>query len=164
MGCELLDLICSSGAKVSTVKLQPASRFCLAADSPDGTMAWLVCTHSATMDVDIRVRQGTSLKLRNPRWLVSYQRIPEPLLVRPLLEFLGLNTSEILATASDRSAGIVDVRHLNNMEKIEGEGRVSRVLDGVFHVDGDVDVADEVVDGAGHGSKNSTTDFCDLGN
>lgn len=41
-----------------------------------------------------------------------------------MLEGLGLNTADILATAADRSAGEVDVQHIANFETLIGEGRV----------------------------------------
>lgn len=66
------------------------------------------------------------MKLRNTRWLVSKQRVPEPLLGQPMLEALGLNTADILATAADRSAGEVDVQYIANFEALIGEGRVFR--------------------------------------
>lgn len=55
------------------------------------------------MDVYIHVRYGTALKFRNTRWIISEQRVLEPFLRLPLLEFLGLNIYDILATSAGRS-------------------------------------------------------------
>lgn len=143
MGQELLNRIKDAGGVVEMEDLLPPRTFCLAADAPDGSKTKLICTQAATMDVDIHIRHGTGLKLRNTRWLVSTQRVPEPLLGRPLLEFLGLNTMEILATAADRSAGVIDTKHLPESLNDIGEGRVSRVLEGVYYGDGDHDTEAE---------------------
>lgn len=40
--------------------------------------------------------------IRNLKWLVTEQRVADPLLGRPVLEDLGLNTRDLLAAAADR--------------------------------------------------------------
>lgn len=130
MDTKLLERIIDSSGAVEVNQLKQPRHFSQAADAPDGTRLSLRCQQETLMDVDLHIRHGSSLKLRNTRWLVSNQRVPEPLLGRPMLEVLGLNTADILATAADRSAGVVDAQHLASFETHIGEGRVSRVLEG----------------------------------
>lgn len=51
----------------------------------------------------------------------------EPLLERPIIDVLGLNTHELLAVAADRFAGTVNAERF--VGRIDGHsaGRVSRV-------------------------------------
>lgn len=65
--------------------------------------------------------------------------MPEPLLGRPLLEYLGPNTAEILAVAADRAPEDSNAGLLDSVSTSVGAGRFSRVLKGVFHADGDGD-------------------------
>lgn len=143
MGADLLPRISSSNGKVVVENLIPKKIFNLAAEAPDGTSLRLTCEKVVTMDVDVHIRHGTALKIRNVRWLISEQRVPEPLLGRSILEFLGLNTAEFLAAAPNRSTGVIDAKNLAELDQSLGEGRVSRVLEGVFHVDGNDDVNPE---------------------
>lgn len=155
MDADLLSRITDAGASLQVETLNPPRQFALAAETADGDMTHLVCQRAATMDVDVHIRHGTGLKIRNARWLVSNQRVPEPLLGRPLLEFLGLNTAECLAAAADRSAGVIDAQHLAELDSTIAEGRVSRVLEGVFHAEGD---PDSEIDGEPYADT-----WCDLG-
>lgn len=155
MDTTLLNRITEAGGDVKIEDLQPARRFTLAASAPDGTDICLVCNQVATMTVDVHIRHGSALKLRHLRWLISPQRVPEPLLGRPILEFLGLNTAEILATAADRSSGVIDTRIVSDIDESCGAGRMSRVLEGLYHGEGEEsDATDELPD----------TNWCDLGN
>lgn len=83
------------------------------------------------------------------------QELSDPLLGRPVLEALGLSTREILAAAADRFCGSVDMERLVGTFAEEGDGRVSRVMEGVFHADGGQD-----------GDKDDKTqgEWCDIGN
>lgn len=137
----LLQRIEGSGGEVKVEKLSITRLFCLAANAPDGSEAVFIFERSAIMYVDIHVRHGTALQVRKIRWLISKKRVPEPLLRRTVLEFLGLNTSEILATAADRSADIVDAKNLSQIDERTGEGRIYRLLEGAFHaeVDGETE-------------------------
>ncbi len=66
-----------------------------------------------------------------------------PLLGRPLLEALGLNTRNILAAAAEKLSGAVDVSTLlGTNPEVYQDRRISRVLEGVYHADGGSDDAD----------------------
>ncbi len=79
-----------------------------------GHNACVKWTHTATLDVELHARQGTTLILRNLKWLVTEQRVLESLLGRPMLDVLGLNSSDILAAASDKYGGEVDTTLFND--------------------------------------------------
>lgn len=73
---------------------------------------------------------------------------------RPLLESLGLNTRDLLAAGADQFCGSVDAECLIGSFAETGDGRVSRVLEGVFHADGGDDAEE-------NGDNNG--DWCDIG-
>lgn len=90
------------------------------------------------MNVEMHVRHGSTLMLRNLAWMITKQPMAEPLLGRPTVEVLGHNTKEILAATSDRLHGdiYIGAALLDNEEG----GTISRVLyDGVFHSDKGID-------------------------
>ncbi len=136
MDSTMLDKIQAEGVEIEVQKLDPPRTFDMAADTTDGKRARLICSKAACLDVELHIRHVSALKLRYLRWLISDQRLGEPLLRRPVLERLGLNTRDILAAAAERFAGCVDATLLPVSDHGSGEGRVSRVLDGVFHADG----------------------------
>ncbi len=144
MDVALLRRIKDSGAAVSVNDLRPPHRYAMAAKSLEtGQDAYIKCTHTATIDVELHVRHGTTLILRNLKWLVTEQRVREPLLGRPTLEALGLNTANILAAAADKHGGEVDAAMFSEPHIGVG-GRVARtVSDGVFHSDGGADDQDD---------------------
>lgn len=63
----------------------------------------------------------------------------EPLIGRPVKEALGLNTRELLAAATNRFCGDVDAEKLLGTLTDEGDGRVARVMEGLFHADSGYD-------------------------
>ena len=124
-----------------SVEYHPGPRsFDMAACTPDGKRAKLVCTRALVVDAELHIRHRTALVLRGVRWLVTDQAVGEPLLGRPLLEALGLNARSILAAAAEKHSGVVDMSTLFGTDP--EEGRISRVLEGVYHADGGADDAD----------------------
>lgn len=75
------------------------------------------------------------MKLGNVKWLVTDQQNSEPSMGEPIVDALGLNTDELIATAADRFAGSVDAQALIGWIDRQTEGRVSPIMDGVFHAD-----------------------------
>ncbi len=61
------------------------------------------------MDVELKIRHGKSLLLRNAIWKITKQETSDILLGRPTLDALGLKTKEILAAACDRFNGTIDI-------------------------------------------------------
>lgn len=61
----------------------------MAASLPDGKTSVLKCTKILTIDMELGFGHGSSLTIRGVRWLVPHQTAGEPLLGRPVLEFLN---------------------------------------------------------------------------
>ena len=117
--------------------------FYMAANLPDGKPAALTCKQVVTVDTELHIRHGSALTLRGVRWLVTNQAVGDPLLGRPILEALGLNTRDILAAAAEKHAGVVDVAALFGAGSYhKPRGKVARILEGVYHADGGADDAD----------------------
>ena len=133
---NLLSSLLRKGAMIEVKTLKTPRRYGLAAvTSADGRELFLECDKVAVMNIKLLIRHGTTLTLRNVPWYVATGYVAEPLLGRPILEELGLNTREMLAAASDRFNGAADVRHLLPMHDYK-EGSIARLIqDGIFHSD-----------------------------
>ena len=68
----------------------------------------LHCREETCLDILLQIRHGTSLSLRNVPLVVSDEDTGMLVLARPVLEALGLNNTELLATACDRLGGVAD--------------------------------------------------------
>ena len=82
----------NSGAVIRIRPLEKEIVLNMAADAPGGTPTQIKYHSELTADTDIHVRHGSSLRIRNLRWLVTKKRLAEPLLGCPLLEALSLDT------------------------------------------------------------------------
>lgn len=102
----------------------------------NGNPAELVITREITVDVELHIRHGTSLILRNVRWLVTDQLVGESLLGRPILEALGMDTSEILSGAAEKHYNSI---LFDTTFSCDQSGCSSRVLEGVYNADGGAD-------------------------
>lgn len=94
------------GVQSKVEDLARPREFQMAASSPNGKPCIITCKKVATVDVELHIRHGSALILRGVRWLVTDRTLGEPLLGRPVLEFLGLNTREILAAAAEKYSGL----------------------------------------------------------
>lgn len=151
---ETLRRIIAAGVDASVEELSQPRVFDMAAANADGASAKLVCTKSVSVDTELHIRHGTTLRLRNLKWLVTDQRVSDPLLGRPILEALGLNTRDLLAAAADQFCGSVDAERLVGSVTNTGDGRLSRVMEGVFHADGGEE---------GDGNEDDNGEWCDVG-
>lgn len=97
------------------------------------------------MDTELHIRHGPSMILRNVAWLITNKQVETPLLCRPIKEAVGLNTRRLLAAAADRFAGGFDAeKKLASLTK-QGDGRVSRIVEGVFHCEEGGQVEDDSI-------------------
>lgn len=132
-----------AGALCSTKKLARPRMFDMSVNQPDGSPASLTSTSTATTDIKLHIRHGATVVLRGVQWTVTDQCVGEPLLGRPLLIELGLQTCDIFSAAADRHGGIVDVPFLLDSDSgNEHTGCIARVLVWAYHSDGCVDFAD----------------------
>lgn len=66
------------------------------ATTKDGEDAQLVWNRAIPLYTELQIRHGSSIMIRNLRWLLTAQKLAEQHLGRPLLEELRLNTRELL--------------------------------------------------------------------
>lgn len=153
LGNLLLTRIEATGAAVAVKKIPKLRIFNMAAFMKYGSQSQPKCTRTVMMDIDIHIHHGNYLKLRRSRWIMSDQDVPEHLLGRPMLESLGLDTAQVLA-AANKYFGSVDSDTINKYLTDKGTGRVSCVIEGVYHTGEAYDGQDE---------DEGTPDWCDLG-
>lgn len=136
---EMISEFKKANLEFKLVDLPQQRVFDRAASLPNGQRASLICSKVATVDTELHVWHWTALILRMVRWLVTNQMVGEPLLGRPVLEELDLNTRIILAVAADKHSGIADVSSLLEEDRTPPTGRVARILEGVYHPEGGAD-------------------------
>ena len=127
------------GAEMTVVKLPKLRSFGLAVENnSDGQKVSIICDKVVTLDVQLFIRHGTSLWLRNITFYVATQHVPEPLLGRPLLYALGMDAEDTLTAASIAHNGSVDVSKLTSASNELPDGSVARVISeqGMFHHSG----------------------------
>lgn len=128
--CNVMDnrtfrAIDGTGADIEVQKLNRPRMFEMAPATPDGRRTTLTCTKTACINMEIKIRHGSALVLRNLRWLISEQPLSDPLLGRPLLKALGPNTRRLLAAAPNRFAGSIDAKRFVGRFAEKGDSRVS---------------------------------------
>lgn len=101
---------------------------------PNGKPSSLVCEQAVTVDMELHILLGSALTQSGVCWQVTDQLVGDPLLGFPLLESFDLNTRDILAAAADSHLEVVDVVSIRSTR-----GKVSWILEGVFHADGGAD-------------------------
>lgn len=153
MDASLLAKLETSNA-VSKVEYLKTRILYMAAALLNGKQAEIKSRRVANIDTSLHIRHGTSLTLRNLQWTITDQTVGEPLLGGPVLEALGLNSREMLAAAAHKYSGSVDASLLPTLHTTHGTGRISRVMEGIYHEDGGEDESDAVHDG---------TPWCELG-
>lgn len=110
--------------------------------------ARLVCKAAVTLHTKGHIRHGSALVLRKFHWLIPDQKLAEPLLVRPILEALGLNTRNIIVANADILSGSVGSALLLDPIEEEPDGIVERVIEALFHADcGEYNIATDKNDG-----------------
>lgn len=90
------------------------------------------CNKTFTLNIELHIRHGTSLMLRSVSWYVSTQSLSKHLPRRPVLEALGMNTSDTLLAAAHRYSGSLNLAHLCTDND---NGRIARLYDSIYHSD-----------------------------
>ena len=130
----LLAALTAAGADMKLTVFRHPQTFGLSTkQSTDGSEVNVSCTEMAVMSVELKIRHAKSLTIRNVPWHITEQEMSEPLLGRPVLEALGLDTKGAVAAACDRLEGVFDAKDLVP----RGFEKVARIrTEGVFHSDG----------------------------
>lgn len=128
-----------TGTDITVQKLNRPPVFEMAAALANGECAFLNSKITVSVYIEQKIRHGAVLVSRNVIWLVTEQSVAERLLGRLLLEALGLNTRELLAAAADRFARSIYSERLVGTFANKGDGRVSRIMEGVLYPHGGED-------------------------
>jgi len=130
---DLLRELEESGAKMKVRKYdQPKIYHLAVAAVSDGAPAQFACDREVVLDVQLFMRHSCYIELRNVKWYVPTTATPDPLLGRPVLEALGINTKELLIAARSRMGESVDLAGIPEYS----EGTISRIMsEGVYHGD-----------------------------
>lgn len=130
---DLLASLIEKRANIQVTSFKSIRKFGLAASkSEDEQPLYVACDREVEVTTELHIRYGKSLKLRKLKWYVATHDVDEPLLGRPILEALGLNTKELLEAAYDKYGSSVDADAILPPEDYEGS--VARLLSsGLYH-------------------------------
>lgn len=105
-------------ANIDLVQLSCSECYDLAVrDVPSGEKSIVKCKKIVTINLELHIRNGCTLLIRNIKGRVTEQSFGEPLLGRYNLEDFGLNTSDILSAEADLFNGRNYMAALHRMEK-----------------------------------------------
>jgi len=117
------------------VHLKEPLEYSLAVDArTESGIAKVTCRKTVRADVELRIRHGTTLLLRDVVWVVSEQHAQHVLISRPLLEGLRLDTRKILEDAVDKHNGIVNFPDLL-VQEASRKGTLAKLMmdNSIFH-------------------------------
>ena len=100
-----------------------------------GANAQVTCALKVQADVDLSIRHGSALLLRNVKWKVCNEPMKIPLIGRPLLDSIGCNNEHVLIAISDRNAGVIDTTEMSQEpETAAPDPKVAALLEeAIFH-------------------------------
>lgn len=105
---ELLANVMKSDKTVKVINLSKPVKFSNALPSA----RLITCSREVQLDVQLRIRHGEKLMLRNVKWLVSDDALAHAYVGMHILTALGLDNRVMLAAARDRLGSVVDVAEL----------------------------------------------------
>lgn len=106
--------------------------FTMVATTKDGKDDKIVYEGFASIITELHIRRGSSRMLRIIIWILTTEKLAEPVLRLPL-EKLGLKTPDMLSVATDMLERSVDAYSFSESLHELSDGRVSRVLEGGSH-------------------------------
>lgn len=132
----IFERLLKDDPKLSVTALAEPIEYSMAVDAHgrDG-IAKVVCDRTVRADVQLKIRHGSTLLLRNVEWAVSKQKARHVLIGRPLLEALGLDMKNILEAACDKNNGIINVPDILPSQINPKPGTLAKFIrdSGVFH-------------------------------
>ena len=134
---DLLASLLSKGARMKVEMFDVTRKYEMAVkEDAKGAEVFVECDRQVTLDIQLKIRHGSSLTIRNVIFYVSTKSASDPLLSKGLLKALGLDAKEALLTACDKYEGSVDASELCTVEEY-ATGSIARLLseNGVFHSD-----------------------------
>ena len=124
-------------ANLHVTRFKEPKRYGLATNSDaQGESIFFTCDKEVTCNVELYIRHGCYLELRNLVWYVETKDVPEPILGRTALELLGINTRELLAAAVGKLGSGIDMSENANPQG-NPKDTVARIMmhHGLFHED-----------------------------
>lgn len=109
----------------------------------------IVCHKRVVADVQVRIRHGTKLVLRNITWHVSDAPTKVVVIGRRVLQAIGCDNKAMLAASCDKNDGVINIPEALAADKAAraSKGTIAALVDGgVFHSDEggeEVDALDE---------------------
>lgn len=97
-------------------------------ETVDKSATSLPCSRKIKASILLRIRHGTNLSLRNVEWLISDKPVGRAIISRHVLRALGLDNRVLLAAASDRFKGAVDVPDI-----LEAQDNIDTAQGGSIH-------------------------------
>lgn len=92
------------------------------------------CESEIISDVQLKIRHGSNLILRNVRWHVSNEKLESAILGRAVLESLGCDNRTMLEAAISKYDGDVDVAKRLTQEEMEREGSIAALYgESLYH-------------------------------
>lgn len=107
--------------------------------SKTGEKVVATCRKAVVATVNLRIRHGNGLIMRDIRWAVSDEDGDCVLIGRPVLESMGVNVRSMLEAVAAENNGIVSIPDLMKEKESRSEGSrtlASVLRDGIFHKDG----------------------------
>lgn len=105
-----------------------------------GEPANITCKKRIVADVQLRIRHGSALLVRNVSWYVSEQEFKNAIIGRPLLEQLGCDNKTILEAAKDQHDGTIDAAEMPQEGTRNTDDRIQALLaEAIFHSAGGIE-------------------------
>lgn len=73
---------------------------------------YVTCTNKSTLNVELYIIHRSFLELWNTVWYVTQNRADEPLIGRPTLEALGVNTRKIIDADMEKVDTSLNMNHI----------------------------------------------------
>ena len=134
---NMFDELMRRDANVHVTKYKEPKRYGLATSSDaQGESIFVTCDKEVTCNVELFIRHGCYLELRNLVWYVATTDVPEPILGIPALELPGINKRELLAAAVGKLGSCIDMSE-NAKPQGNPKGTVARIMmhQELFHQD-----------------------------
>ena len=134
---NMFDELMRRDANVHVTKFKEPERYGLAPGSDaQGESIFVTCDKEVICNIELFIRHGCYLELRNLVLYVATTAVPEPILGRPALELLAINTRELLAAAIGKLGSCIDMWENENPQG-NPKGTVVRIMmhQGLFHQD-----------------------------
>lgn len=89
----------------------------------------IVCEYEPNVDLQINIRHGTAVLLRQVTWRISRQTNENLIIRRPLLEKLGIRNKDLLLAACVKHGPIIYTKEMETEEEEKSHGKMLSLLE-----------------------------------